>query len=140
MISRYIEDAGGRATAVSSGEAAIRAIEQAENSDPFDAVLLDIQMPGMDGYETTRRIRAKGFRTPIIALTAGAMVKDREKCLRAGCDDYLSKPIDRRALIKMIAQYTQNQARQKTTPSAAAGTDEASDGHLFDSTCFTFPI
>ena len=109
LISRYIEDAGGRATAVSNGEAAIKAVEQ-ENSDAFHAVILDIQMPGIDGLETTRRLRAKGFRTPIIALTAGAMLSDREKCLRAGCDDYLSKPIERRVLVKLVARYIQNQA------------------------------
>ena len=111
LVSRYIEDAGGRATAVSNGEAAIEALEAAEKSDPFHVVILDIQMPGIDGYETARRIRAKGFQTPILALTAGAMVGDREKCLQAGCNDYLTKPIDRRALIKLVARYAQESAR-----------------------------
>jgi hypothetical protein len=118
LISRYIEDAGGRTTTVSNGEAAIKAVDQAEKSDPFHAVILDIQMPGIDGYETTRRLRAKEFRTPIIAITAGAMLHDREKCLQAGCDDYLSKPVDRRVLVKLLAQYTQNQPPSRTASPA----------------------
>jgi two-component system CheB/CheR fusion protein len=106
LVSRYLQDAGGRATAVYDGQSAIEALEKAK-SDPFHAVIMDIQMPGMDGYETTRRLRAKGFQTPIIALTAGAMVGDREKCLNVGCDDYLTKPIDRRALVAAIAHHAQ---------------------------------
>jgi PAS domain S-box-containing protein len=106
LVSRYVQDAGGRATAVYDGQSAIEALEKAK-SDPFHAVIMDIQMPGMDGYETTRRLRSKGFHTPIIALTAGAMVGDREKCLKAGCDDYLTKPIDRRALVAAVAHHGQ---------------------------------
>jgi len=113
LVSRYIEEAGGRATAVTSGEAALEAIEAAEQRDPFHAVIMDIQMPGLDGYDTTRRLRAKGIKTPIIALTAGAMVGDREKCLRAGCDDYLTKPIDRQALVQRVAHYAQQQMNGK---------------------------
>jgi PAS domain S-box-containing protein len=106
LVSRYIEDAGGRTMSVSDGQSAIAAVESA-GSDPFHAVIMDIQMPGLDGYETTRQLRTKGFKTPIIALTAGAMVGDREKCLRAGCDDYLTKPIDRQALVNRIAHHAQ---------------------------------
>jgi PAS domain S-box-containing protein len=113
LVSRYIEAAGGRATAVCNGEAALDAVEAAEQGDPFHAVIMDIQMPGIDGYETTRRLRAKGFRTPIIALTAGAMVGDREKCLKAGCDDYLTKPIDRTALVQLLAHHAERLARAK---------------------------
>jgi PAS domain S-box-containing protein len=107
LVSRYIEEAGGRPTAVTDGQAAIAAVEAAAKTEAFHAVIMDIQMPGIDGYETTRAIRAQGFQTPIIALTAGAMVGDREKCLKAGCDDYLTKPIDRRALVGTVARYVE---------------------------------
>ena len=111
LVSRYIKDAGGRPEAAGDGEAAIRAVETAAGIDPFHAIILDIQMPGMDGYEVARRLRAKGFRTPILALTAGAMLGDREKCLRAGCDDYLTKPINRAALVQRVAYHTERSAR-----------------------------
>jgi len=111
LISKYIKDAGGRPDAVEDGKAAIEAIEAADKTDPFHAVIMDIQMPGIDGYETTRRIRAKGFQTPIIALTAAAMVGDREKCLQAGCDDYLTKPIDKSKLVQLVARHAQEAGR-----------------------------
>ena len=68
-------------------------------------ILMDLQMPEMDGIEATRRIRAQGRRTPIIALTASAMEGDRERCLEAGFDEHLSKPVDLRALTEALERW-----------------------------------
>ncbi len=111
LVSQYIKEAGGRVGDAGDGETAIEAIEAAAANDPFDVVILDMHMPLIDGYEVARSLRAKGIHTPIIALTAGAMVGDRERCLQAGCDDYLTKPIDRRKLVQLVARHAHKAKR-----------------------------
>ena len=76
----------------------------AEGDQPFDLVLMDIQMPVVDGYEATRRLRAKGFRRPIVALTAHALDIEREKSRAVGCNGHLTKPVDRDELIDVIVR------------------------------------
>jgi len=101
LMEYFIAAAGGVVSAFSSGEGALAAVQQQPND--FDVILMDIQMPRMDGYETTRQLRALGFTKPIIAVTAGAMAGDRANCFAAGCSDYVSKPIDMTDLLDKIA-------------------------------------
>jgi len=95
LIMRMVEKIGGEAVLAESGLQALRAFEEIE----FDLILMDMQMPGMDGLETTRKIRQmetesrRAQRTPISAVTANSSDRDRELCLAAGMDDFLSKPI-----------------------------------------------
>ena len=101
LMEYFIAAAGGVVTTFSSGEAALAVLREHHND--FDVILMDIQMPRMDGYETTRQMRALGFTKAIIAVTAGAMASDRAKCFAAGCSDYVSKPIDMAELLDKLA-------------------------------------
>ena len=100
MLKDYLELAGYKVFTAQDG---IDGIVQARHVRP-DLILMDVQMPHMDGFETTRKLRSDpNFRyTPIIALTALAMPHDRQRCLDAGMDEYISKPVNLKALVKII--------------------------------------
>jgi PAS domain S-box-containing protein len=100
--------AGFAVTLAPHGQAAVDLALAAETDGcPFDVVLMDMQMPVLDGYEATRTLRGEGYRRPIIAVTAHTMAEDRAECLRFGCDDYLAKPFDWPRLTALIASYAQ---------------------------------
>ncbi len=106
LIAFLLKNAGAEVTVAENGAVALQfAWKEREATRPFDLVLMDMQMPVLDGYETTRQLRAAGWDKPIVALTAHAMKEDRQKCLDAGCDDYMAKPIDRIFLLETVSRH-----------------------------------
>ena len=105
---RHLEKIGYRADAVANGKEVLSALERI----PYDLILMDVQMPEMDGFEATaaigRKERATGGHIPIIAMTAHAMKGDWERCLEAGMDDYVPKPIQPQNLIDVIGRWIDN--------------------------------
>jgi CheY-like chemotaxis protein len=106
LVGNLLERCGARVAGADDGPGALAAFDAARAAnDPFDMIILDIQLPGFDGYEVARRAREAGFEGGIIALTAAAMLEDRDRCLAAGCDDYLSKPIRKSDLLRTISAH-----------------------------------
>lgn len=103
VAARMLSSLGVEADVAGNGREALDALAR-----PYDAVLMDCQVPELDGYEASREIRRRegtSRRTPIIALTAHALAGDRERCLACGMDDFLTKPLQRTALVEALARH-----------------------------------
>lgn len=106
LLATLLRNYGLDVTFANDGESGIeRAREAWHSSHPFDLILMDMQMPVLDGYRATEKLRSAGYRGPIIALTAHALEGEHQRCLAAGCDDYISKPIERRHLVAALSKY-----------------------------------
>lgn len=103
LARQILTGAGLSVDEAEDGEEALRAITRAEDS--IDLIILDMQMPRMDGYEAARQFRRNQFEHPIIALTADAMQGDINRCFESGCDAYLSKPIDAEKLLQTVRHF-----------------------------------
>ena len=106
LFSRILEKSGAQTSVAENGQVAIDLVNSAvQSDDPFDAILMDMQMPVLDGYQATQLLRANGLQIPVIALTANAFSGAHQRCLDCGCDDYLSKPLNRRQLLVLLEKY-----------------------------------
>lgn len=126
LMRLYLEAAGAKISSAQDGQ---QAIDRA-SADDFDVVLMDVQMPGLDGLEATRRLRAQGYGRPIIALTAHALPEEIEKSMAAGCDMHVTKPISKADLIAAIERVLETGAkpiRAVTTNGAKTGSSKRTE-------------
>ena len=122
VAARALERCGCRVEVVGDGTCALKALETSR----YDLVLMDCQMPGMDGYEATTELRRREGaerRTPVVAMTAQAMDGDRRRCLAAGMDDYISKPMRSRELMELLTRWIPAAAQATAGGGPLADTD-----------------
>jgi signal transduction histidine kinase/DNA-binding response OmpR family regulator len=110
LISMLLQKIGANVTVARNGQIAI---DRALNDD-YDLILMDIQMPVMGGMEAIRHLREIGYTKPIVALTANAMKQDFDNCIEAGCNGFLTKPVNREHLFATTAKYLQNDESEKS--------------------------
>ena len=106
LISTILLRVGLRVEEAENGRIALdKALAAREAGQPFDLIFMDMQMPEMDGYEATRGLRQAGYPHPIVALTSHSLSGERQRCLEAGCDEYMTKPIDRLVLLQVLTRF-----------------------------------
>jgi PAS domain S-box-containing protein len=125
LLRIMLEKQGAKITLVEDG---LKAVETAQQLPDLDAVLMDIQMPELNGITATRRLRQMAFRKPIVAVTAHARPEDRVQCLEAGCDEVVTKPIDFERLVNLLTQLWSQPMPERERP--VAPTPKANDVDL----------
>ncbi|MEW4565019.1 ATP-binding protein [Bremerella sp. JC770] len=107
LLKFVLNKAGAEVELVGNGQLAVDAALSADAAGtPYDCVLMDMQMPVKDGYEATQELRSRGYSRPILALTAHAMARDKQRCMSMGCDAFLTKPIDRKHLLTTVSHWS----------------------------------
>lgn len=138
LIKILLEKLGMTVTIVEDGEQAV----QTAMSEPFDIILMDMQMPKMNGYEATEALRQQKFDLPIIALTANAMKGDSDKCIEAGCSGYMPKPVNKNLLHDTLVKHLSGNGSQITqdTPENATQETIENEEEIVTSTLKNDPI
>lgn len=114
IIQFLLEEAGATIMTANNGQASVKTVIEQPLTEAFDIILMDIQMPIMNGYEATAKLREHGYKLPIIALTAHAMSDDQQRCRDAGCDDYITKPIVPNVFFATLVRYIQSWKQNKS--------------------------
>lgn len=120
LIGEILTSAGARVSYAADGEEALACYHrERESGDAFDLIVMDMQMPGIDGLTASKQLRSEGYQSPILALTAATMQGEKERCLTAGCDDYLSKPVEETALLNCVQTLLEGRVDDNSATPAA---------------------
>jgi PAS domain S-box-containing protein len=139
LLNHYLSKAGAEVTVAENGRIACDLwLKASEAGTPFDVILMDMQMPELDGYGATATLRAKGCAAPIIALTAHAMAGDRDRCLACGCTDYLTKPVNVRQLLTTVARHLDARPNPTSAAPPAGPSDTLATSHPDDEAVLAF--
>jgi len=106
LYALYLQRAGATVDVASNGAIGVeKALASRKSGRCYDVILMDMQMPILDGYSAARKLRSEGWTGPIVAVTAHALAGDRDRCIEAGCDDYLAKPVERERLVRTCREW-----------------------------------
>ncbi len=106
LFHGMLRNKGYRVSVADNGQTGVESVLDAHRKQqPFDLILMDIRMPVLDGLAAVRHLRSAGVTSPILALSAGAMIPEQQECLDAGCNEFIAKPVDRRVLLRRVSAH-----------------------------------
>ena len=144
LFATILKTAGAQVDTVENGLDALIKVETEQNSSAtdsrgYDLILMDMQMPVLDGYAATSRLRESGFTKPILALTAHALMEDRKRCCAAGCDDFVSKPVEKDMLIQIVGEWL-NKGQGLTSAAVEVSEQAPSNAQKIDLTALVSSV